>query len=58
MPDGMVYDVSGLKGLKTIKIISKFMFECEEYKKIYFSNPKYETCTFEEAVADYNKICK
>ena len=58
MPDGMVYDVSGLKGLKTIKIISKYMFECEEYKKIYFSNPKYETCTFEEAVADYNKICK
>jgi hypothetical protein len=34
------------------------MFECEAYKKIYFSNPKYETCTFEEAVADYNKICK
>ena len=58
MPDGMVYDVSGLKGLKTIKIISKYMFECEAYKKIYFSNPKYETCTFEEAVADYNKICK
>ena len=58
MPDGIVYDVSGLKGLKTIKIISKYMFECEAYKKIYFSNPKYETCTFEEAVADYNKICK
>jgi hypothetical protein len=33
------------------------MFECEKYKKEYFANPKYQTCTFEEAVIDYNKMC-
>ena len=57
MPNGTVYEVSGLKGLKAVKSIRKFMFECEPYKKEYFSNPKYQTCTFEEAVYDYNKIC-
>lgn len=57
MPDGKVYEVSGLKGIKALKSIRKFMFECEEYKKEYFANPKYQTCTFEEAVIDYNKMC-
>jgi hypothetical protein len=57
MPDGTVYEVSGLKALKALKAIRKFMFECEQYKKEYYSNPKYQTCTFEEAVADYNKMC-
>jgi hypothetical protein len=33
------------------------MFECDEYEKEYFANPKYQTCTFEEAVIDYNKMC-
>jgi hypothetical protein len=57
MPDGKVYEVSGLKGIKALKSIRKFMFECEQYKKEYFANPKYQTCTFEEAVTDYNKMC-
>jgi hypothetical protein len=57
LPDGSLYEVSGLKALKALKAIRKFMFECEQYKKEYFSNPKYQTCTFEEAVADYNKMC-
>jgi hypothetical protein len=57
LPDGSVYEVSGLKGIKALKSIRKFMFECEQYKKEYFSNPKYQTCTFEEAVYDYNKMC-
>lgn len=57
MPDGKVYEVSGLKGIKALKSIRKFMFECEKYKKEYFANPKYQTCTFEEAVIDYNKMC-
>ena len=50
-------EVSGLKGIKALKSIRKFMFECEKYKKEYFANPKYQTCTFEEAVIDYNKMC-
>lgn len=57
MPNGTVYEVSGLKGIKALKSIRKYMFECEQYKKEYFSNPKYQTCTFEEAVSDYNRIC-
>jgi len=57
MPNGAVYEVSGLKGIKALKSIRKYMFECEEYKKEYFSNPKYQTCTFEEAVSDYNRMC-
>ncbi len=57
LPDGSVYEVSGLKGIKALKSIRKFMFECEQYKKEYYSNPKYQTCTFEEAVFDYNKMC-
>lgn len=57
MPDLTVYEVSGLKGIKALKSIRKFMFECEQYKKEYYSNPKYQTCTFEEAVADYNTMC-
>lgn len=57
LPDGSVYEVSGLKGIKALKSIRKFMFECEPYKKEYFANPKYQTCTFEEAVYDYNKMC-
>lgn len=57
MPNGTVYEVSGLKGIKALKYIRKYMFECEQYKKEYFSNPKYQTCTFEEAVSDYNRIC-
>jgi hypothetical protein len=57
MPDLTVYQVSGLKGIKALKSIRKFMFECEQYKKEYYSNPKYQTCTFEEAVADYNTMC-
>jgi hypothetical protein len=57
MPDLTVYEVSGLKGIKALKSIRKLMFECEQYKKEYYSNPKYETCTFEEAVADYNTMC-
>jgi len=57
MPDGKVYEVSGLKGIKALKSIRKYMFECEQYKKEYFENPKYQTCTFEEAVFDYNNMC-
>jgi hypothetical protein len=58
LPDGSVYEVQGLKGIKALKSIRKFMFECKEYEKEYNSNPKYQTCTFEEAVADYNAMCK
>jgi hypothetical protein len=58
LPNGQVYEVSGLGGLKAIKPIREFMFNCEAYKQEYFANPKYQTCTFEEAVADYNTICK
>jgi hypothetical protein len=57
LPNGAVYEVSGLKALKALKVIRKFMFECKPFEKEYFSNPKYETCTFEEAVIDYNKMC-
>ena len=57
LPNGMVYEVSGLKGIKALKTIREFMFECEQYKKEYFSNPKYKACTFEEAVIDYNQMC-
>ena len=57
LPDGTVYEVSGLKALKALKVIRKLMFECEKYEKEYNSNPKYQTCTFEEAVSDYNKMC-
>jgi len=57
LPDGTVYEVSGLKALNALKVIRKLMFECEEYEKEYNSNPKYQTCTFEEAVSDYNKMC-
>jgi hypothetical protein len=58
LPTGEVYEVSGLGGLKAIKPIREFMFKCAPYKTEYFANPKYQTCTFEEAVADYNIICK
>jgi hypothetical protein len=57
LPDGTVYEVSGLKALKALKVIRKLMFACEKYEKEYNSNPKYQTCTFEEAVSDYNKMC-
>ena len=57
LPDGSVYEVSGLKGIKAVKTIREYMFECDEYEKEYFANPKYQTCTFEEAVIDYNKMC-
>jgi hypothetical protein len=57
LPTGQVYEVSGLKGLKSLKAIQAYMFACEAYKTEYESNPKYQTCTFEEAVADFNKIC-
>lgn len=57
LPTGEVYEVSGLKGLKSIKAIQAFMFSCEEYKKEYESNPKYQSCSFEEAVIDYNVMC-
>ena len=57
LPNGTVYEVSGLKALKALKSIRKFMFECKEYEKEYNSNPKYQTCTFEEAVFDYNQMC-
>jgi len=57
LPNGTVYEVSGLKGIKALKAIRGYMFECEPYKTEYFSNPKYQTCTFEEAVEDYNKMC-
>ena len=57
LPSGEIYEVSGLKGLKALKAIQAFMFACEAYKIEYESNPKYQTCTFEEAVADFNKIC-
>jgi hypothetical protein len=57
LPTGQVYEVSGLKALKTLKAIQAYMFACEAYKIEYESNPKYQTCTFEEAVADFNKIC-
>lgn len=57
MPDGTVYEVSGLKALKALKSIQAYMFMCEPYKKEYFENPKYQTCTFEEAVIDYNAMC-
>jgi hypothetical protein len=58
LPTGEVYEVAGLGGLKAIKPIREFMFKCEPYKTEYFANPKYQTCTFEEAVADYNIICR
>jgi hypothetical protein len=57
LPTGEIYEVSGLKGLKALKAIQAYMFACEAYKTEYESNPKYQTCTFEEAVADFNKIC-
>jgi hypothetical protein len=57
MPDGTIYEVSGLKALKALKSIQAYMFACEVYEKEYNSNPKYQTCTFEEAVIDYNKMC-
>ena len=57
LPNGTVYEISGLKALKAIKVIRKFMFECKQYEKEYYSNPKYQTCTFEEAVSDYNQMC-
>ena len=57
LPSGQVYEVSGLKALKSLKAIQAYMFACEAYKIEYESNPKYQTCTFEEAVADFNKIC-
>jgi hypothetical protein len=57
LPTGEVYEVSGLKGLKSLKAIQAYMFACKAYKTEYESNPKYQTCTFEEAVADYNTIC-
>ena len=57
LPNGTVYEVSGLKGIKALKAIREYMFECESYKTEYFSNPKYQTCSFEEAVEDYNKMC-
>jgi hypothetical protein len=57
LPTGEVYEVSGLKALKSLKAIQAYMFACEAYKKEYESNPKYQTCTFEEAVADFNKMC-
>ena len=57
LPDGSVYEVSGLKGIKAVKTIREYMFECAPYEKEYFANPKYQNCTFEEAVIDYNKMC-
>jgi hypothetical protein len=57
LPTGQVYEVSGLKALKALKAIQAYMFACEAYKTEYESNPKYQTCTFEEAVADFNKMC-
>jgi len=57
LPTGQTYEVSGLKGLKSLKAIQAYLFACEAYKKEYESNPKYQTCTFEEAVSDFNKIC-
>lgn len=57
LPDGSVYEVSGLKGIKAVKTIREYMFECDPYEKEYFANPKYQTCTFEEAVIDYNRMC-
>jgi hypothetical protein len=57
MPDGTVYEVSGLKAIKVLKKMRAFMFECDQYEKEYNSNPKYQTCTFEEAVFDYNQMC-
>jgi hypothetical protein len=57
MPNGTIYEVSGLKALKALKSIQAYMFACEVYEKEYNSNPKYQTCTFEEAVIDYNKMC-
>ena len=57
MPDGTIYEVSGLKALKALKSIQAYMFACEVYEKEYNSNPKYQTCTFEEAVIDFNRMC-
>jgi hypothetical protein len=57
MPDGTVYEISGLKALKPLKKIQEYMFACEVYEKEYNSNPKYQTCTFEEAVIDFNRMC-
>ncbi len=57
LPTGEVYEVSGLKALKSLKEIQAYMFACEAYKIEYESNPKYQSCTFEEAVADFNKMC-
>ena len=57
LPNGTVYEVSGLKGIKAFKAIREYRIECESYKTEYFSNPKYQSCTFEEAVEDYNKMC-
>ena len=57
LPDGSAYEVSGLKGIKAVKTIREYMFECDPYEKEYFANPKYQTCTFEEAVIDYNRMC-
>ena len=57
LPTGQVYEVSGLKALKSLKAIQAYMFACEAYKIEYESNPKYQTCSFEEAVMDYNVIC-
>lgn len=58
MPDGTIYEVSGIKGMKAAKKIRDYMFECKDFEKECNSNPKYKSCTFEETVYDYNKMCK
>jgi hypothetical protein len=57
LPNGSIYEVSGLKGIKALKAIRAYMFACELYEKEYNSNPKYQSCSFEEAVSDYNEMC-
>lgn len=57
MPDGTIHELSGLKGMKSLKIIREYMFECKKFEQEVNSNPKYQSCTFEEMVRDYNKLC-
>lgn len=46
-----------MKSFKTIKKVSEQMRQRKAFEKEYKTNPKYQSCTFEETVIDYNKLC-
>jgi len=57
MPEGEIYEVSGMKSFKTIKKVPEYMRLRKAFEKEYKMNPKYQSCTFEETVIDCNKLC-